>query len=223
MFILKRIDIIDNSVKELLKESDILSSIDCPFIVKHYQTVVLDDSINIIMEFCDNGDLSQFIKINKDPFNEKDIIKIFEQICYGLDYLHSKKIIHRDIKPANIFLYQDGRVKIGDLGVCKSLNTSSLAKTFVGTPYYLAPELYCDKPYNEKSDIWSLGCVIYEMLAFKKPFEANNPAGLIMKIVNNKPENLNVNKYSKVLIDLVYSMLDKNVSTRPNINYVISG
>ena len=87
----------------------------------------------------------------------------------------------------------------------------------------MSPEQCNGQEYNEKSDIWSLGCVIYEMLAFKKPFEANNPAGLIMKIVNNKPENLNVNKYSKVLIDLVYSMLDKNVSTRPNINYVIIG
>jgi serine/threonine protein kinase len=223
MFILKRIDIIDNSVKELLKESDILSSIDCQYIVKHYQTIVLDDSINIIMEFCDDGDLSQFIKSSKDLINEKDIIKIFEQICYGLEYLHSKKIIHRDIKPANIFLYKDGRVKIGDLGVCKNLNTASLANTFVGTPYYLSPELCCDKPYNEKSDIWSLGCVMYEMLAFKKPFEANNPASLLLKIVNDKPENLNINKYSTKLIDLVHRMLDKNVSTRPYINYVIAG
>ena len=175
------------------------------------------------MEYCDDGDLSQFIKLNKDPIDENIILRIFEQISYGLKYLNTQNIIHRDIKPANIFLFKDGRAKIGDFGVGRLINTLSLANTFVGTPYYLSPELCYDKPYNEKSDIWSLGCVVYEMLSLKKAFEANNPASLLMKIIKDKPDNININKYSKKLIDLVFKMLDKNISSRPDINYVITG
>ena len=93
----------------------------------------------------------------------------------GLTYMHKMKILHRDIKSMNIFLCKESAIRIGDLGVAKVLSDqNNFAKTMVGTPYYLSPEMCEEKPYNEKSDIWALGCVLYELCTFKYPFEANN-------------------------------------------------
>ena len=109
------------------------------------------------------------------PLHEKVIWKYFIEMCLGLLYLHHNKILHRDIKTINMFLNKDDCIKIGDLGVAKVLNqTANMAHTVVGTPYYLSPELCEEKPYNNKSDIWSLGCVLYEMCTLRHPFEAQN-------------------------------------------------
>jgi len=106
---------------------------------------------------------------------EPKIWKFFIEMCLGLHYLHSFKILHRDIKTINMFLGRGNQIKIGDLGVAKLLSqTNNMAHTIVGTPYYLSPELCEEKPYNHKSDIWSLGCVLYELCSFRHPFEANN-------------------------------------------------
>ena len=105
-------------------------------------------------------------------------------MCLGMEYIHSKKILHRDIKTLNVFLSRDESLRIGDLGVAKRLmSTAAFAHTIVGTPYYLSPELCEDKPYNIKSDMWALGCVLYELCTLKHPFEANNQAALFMKII----------------------------------------
>ena len=114
---------------------------------------------------------------------KEDVIwKLFIKICIGLGYLHKKKVLHRDLKSLNIFLTKGLDVKIGDLGVAKSLTQSGFAKTFIGTPYYLSPEICEEKPYNEKSDVWALGCILYEMCTYNHPFEAKTQAGLILKI-----------------------------------------
>ena len=134
------------------------------------------DSINIIMEYCENGDLGKYLKRQMGrTLNEAKIWKFFIEMSLGLHYLHANKILHRDIKTINMFLGKDDKVIIGDLGVAKLLNqTANMAHTVVGTPYYLSPELCEEKPYNHKSDVWSLGCVLYELCTFKHPFEANN-------------------------------------------------
>jgi NIMA (never in mitosis gene a)-related kinase len=128
------------------------------------------------MEYCENGDIGKYLKKQMNrPLQENKIWKFFIEMSLGLHYLHSNKILHRDIKTINMFLGKDDKVKIGDLGVAKMLNqTANFAHTVVGTPYYLSPELCEEKPYNHKSDIWSLGCVLYELCTFKHPFEATN-------------------------------------------------
>ena len=110
----------------------------------------------------------------------------------GLYYIHYKKIIHRDIKTLNIFLTKNYDAKIGDLGVAKILENTNHAMTFIGTPYYVSPEMCRNKPYNEKSDIWALGCILYELLTFNHPFTATNQAALFIKILNNKYNHINI-------------------------------
>ena len=98
---------------------------------------------------------------------EKTIQRIMIQLILGLHHIHSKRVIHRDIKAANLFLCSHmRRVKIGDLGVARTLGaTSSMAQTMVGTPYYMSPELWNSQRYDEKSDVWALGCILFELAA----------------------------------------------------------
>jgi NIMA (never in mitosis gene a)-related kinase len=126
------------------------------------------------MEFADNGDLYQKITNHKKTaifFEENEIWKIFIQLVKGLKSLHELKILHRDLKSANVFLFSNGLSKLGDLNVSK-VAKRGLSYTQTGTPYYASPEVWKDQPYNNKSDIWSLGCVLYEMITLRPPFRA---------------------------------------------------
>lgn len=170
------------------------------------------------MEYCENGDLGKYLKKQMNrPLEEKKIWKFFIEMCLGLRYLHQNKILHRDIKTTNMFLGKEDKIKVGDLGVAKLLNqTQNMAHTIVGTPYYLSPELCEEKPYNHKSDIWSLGCVLYELCTFRHPFEAKNQGSLIMKIVRGQYPAVS-SKYSEELRDMVGSLLTKDYRKRPAI------
>jgi len=171
------------------------------------------------MEYCDAGDLSQFLNINQQlgkNLPEEKIWKYFIQICLGLSHIHTKKILHRDIKSMNMFMTKDDKIKIGDLGVAKVLMQTQFAKTFVGTPYYLSPEICEEKPYNEKSDIWALGCILYEMCTFKHPFNATNQAALILKILKGKFDPI-PKEFSNELKIVIGLILQKNHFKRPNV------
>ena len=119
-------------------------------------------------------------------------------MCLGLQYLHANRVLHRDIKSANIFLDAQNHLKLGDLGVAKQL-VQTFAHTTVGTPYYMSPELVEEKPYNHKSDIWALGCVLYEMCTQTYPFNAKNFPELGLKILRKKPQAICSSMYNKVL------------------------
>eukprot|EP00919_Chromeraceae_sp_WS-2016_P000014 GHVR01000057.1.p1 GENE.GHVR01000057.1~~GHVR01000057.1.p1 ORF type:complete len:151 (-),score=6.54 GHVR01000057.1:1234-1686(-) len=150
------------------------------------------------MEYCEYGDLTTFIKAWKkrdEVLNEKVIANWFIQLLFGVKALHSKKVLHRDLKSANVFLTSNKTIKIGDFGISKVLDATS-AKTFVGTPYYLSPEVCDNRPYNLKSDLWSLGCIMYELCTLTYPFQASNLLGLAMKILNEEVKPI-PNYYSK--------------------------
>lgn len=120
-----------------------------PFIVCYYESFIEERTLNILMEYCDGGDLAIYLKQqNKKFLKEEKIWRFFIEICLGLEHIHKNKILHRDIKSLNIFLNKNGTVKIGDLGVAKMLMQNDFAQTMVGTPYYLSPELCEEKPYN---------------------------------------------------------------------------
>ena len=141
--------------------------------------------ISIVMEFANNGDLFQkIVDCQKKGvlIPETEIWNILIQIVKGLKALHDLNIYHRDLKSANVFMNSDGTVKLGDMNVSK-VAKKVLLYTQTGTPYYASPEVWKDQPYDSKSDIWSLGCVLYEMTTLKPPFRAEDMAGLYKKVI----------------------------------------
>lgn len=133
------------------------------------------------------GDLGYQIRKKKtlsDKFEETEIMNWFVQLCLAMDNIHTRKILHRDIKSQNIFLTKSNTVKLGDFGISKVLeNTVAMAQTVQGTPYYMSPEVCQNKPYTYQSDIWALGCILYELCALKHAFHSENLLGLVYKIV----------------------------------------
>ena len=209
--------------QEALNEVNILASLDNPYIVKYYDSFIENKVLNIVMEFCDKGDLSKMLKVQMGRLlPESKIWKYFMQMCFGLEYIHNKKILHRDIKSMNVFLAKEDDVRIGDLGVAKVLsNTAAFAHTYVGTPYYLSPELCEDKPYNTKSDVWALGCVLYELCALRHPFDANNQGALFLKILRGQYSPIS-NQFSDELKDVVKLCLLKDYRRRPAVQAVLN-
>ena len=219
----------EDSKKQIYNEASIMKKLLHPNVIS-FKDVFKDTKLDyfyIVMEYANDGDLSKKIKTQKNKiigekyFSEEKIMQYFYQICRGLQYIHSKNIIHRDIKSQNIFLMKNGKIKIGDFGIAKALtNTKNNATTIIGTPYYFSPEIINGEPYNYKTDIWSLGVVLYEMCCLKLPFESNNIAQLSIKIMKGKYDPI-PNRYSKNMANLIKNMLNIDQKLRPNINEVM--
>ena len=207
-----------SQIKEVKSESKILKSIKSKYVVKYYDSFEEENKLNIVMEFCECGDLNDFIEMQKKSKHllKEDIIwKFFIKITLGLADIHKQNILHRDLKSLNIFLKQENDIRVGDLGVAKVLNNTYFARTFIGTPYYLSPEICEDKPYNDKSDVWALGCILYELCTYKHPFTARSQGGLILKILNSYPEPIYKN-YSEDLKNLINIIFNKDFEKRPS-------
>jgi len=140
----------------------------------------------------------------------------------ALKHIHDRKILHRDIKAPNVLITSTGLIKLGDFGVAKCLNfTIEKAKTFTGTPYYLSPEIVQNLPYSFKSDIWSLGVLLYEICCLKLPFEAKSIPLLTLKIINGEYKPI-PDFYSKELKTLVSNLLRVDHELRPSIYEILS-
>ena len=197
IYALKKVKLLSLSSKEKqnsLNEVRILASIKSKFVVPYKEAFFEEKSscLCIVMEYADNGDLFGKITQHKKKryfFEETEIWRIAIQMIKGLKALHDKKILHRDLKSANVFLYKDGSAKLGDLNVSKVIK-QGMNYTQTGTPYYASPEVWNEKAYDEKSDIWSLGCVIYEMICLKPPFRAQNMEGLYHKVQKGVYSNI---------------------------------
>jgi len=150
-----------------LWKANLLKHLKHPNIVAYVNSFIEKNTLYIQMEYCECGDLASHIKEKKkkgETFTEEEILNWFIQICIALEYIHGRKILHRDIKSQNIFLTTNNTVKLGDFGISKLLeSTNECAMTVVGTPYYMSPEVCENKPYTFKSDVWALGCVLYEL------------------------------------------------------------
>ena len=222
IYALKKVKLLKLKEKEktnALNEVRILASIKSNFVIS-YKEAFFDEKescLGIVMEYADNGDLYQKIleyrRLNKN-FEETEIWKILIQLIKGLKSLHELKILHRDIKSANVFLFKNGNVKLGDLNVSKVMR-KGLVYTQTGTPYYASPEVWKDLPYDSKSDIWSLGCVLYEIITLRPPFRAQNMEGLYKKVIkgiyNKIPDN-----YSSDLSDIVNLLIQVDCNKRPS-------
>ncbi|XP_040004454.1 serine/threonine-protein kinase Nek5-like isoform X2 [Xiphias gladius] len=224
--VVKQIDLRKMSAREKeasKKEVMLLSRMKHPNIVSFTTSFQEGGSLYIVMEYCDGGDLMNKINTQRGvPFAEEQIVAWFVQICLGLKHIHDRKVLHRDIKAQNIFLTNRGmKAKLGDFGIARMLNnTVELARTCVGTPYYLSPEICESRPYNNKTDIWSLGCVLYELCALRHPFEGSSLRQLVSKICRGRYSPV-PSRYSYDLRLLVTQLFKVNPRDRPSVSSVL--
>uniref|UniRef100_A0A8C7AZY1 non-specific serine/threonine protein kinase n=1 Tax=Neovison vison TaxID=452646 RepID=A0A8C7AZY1_NEOVI len=205
------------------KEVILLARMKHPNIVTFFSSFQENNRLFIVMEYCDGGDLMRRIRRQRGVlFSEDQILSWFVQISLGLKYIHDRKILHRDIKAQNIFLSKSGMVaKLGDFGIARVLNNSmELARTCVGTPYYLSPEICQNKPYNNKTDIWSLGCVLYELCTLKHPFEGHNLHQLVLKICQAHFAPIPTT-FSRDLQALISQLFEVSPRDRPSISSIL--
>ena len=227
-YALKKVKLLNLSDKEkenALNEVRILASVKSNYVVSYKEAFFdeKDRTLCIVMEFADNGDLYQKIVEHKKKamfFEESEIWRIFIQLVNGLKALHDLKILHRDLKSANVFLYTNGDAKIGDLNVSK-VTRAGVGHTQTGTPYYASPEVWKDSPYDNKSDIWSLGCVLYEMITLKPPFRAQDMEGLYKRVIKGQYNKI-PDRFSNDLFQIVQFLLQVNPKSRPSCEQILN-
>lgn len=227
IFLLKHFELRDdNEKRNAINEIKILSNLNHPNIIEFRQSFFdkPSNSLNMLMEFPNNGNLSnkiQFVK-KKEMYMEECIIwNVLTQILYGLNYIHKKGIVHRNLKSKNIFLTKSRTIKICDFNSCCILEKKQMAQTQIGTPFYTAPEIWNQKPYNYKSDIWSLGCIIYEMATLSLPFKGET-IELLYENIMSKKYNPIPDFYSNNLKNLIDNMLSFDPSRRPSSDILLN-
>lgn len=216
---------------KLITEVNLLRDLKHPNIVRYYDRIYEQTKgiLYLVMEYCGGGDLATLIEDHakrKSPMEENFILRVFAQLTSALKDCHRRTfgghtVLHRDLKPANIFLDAEKNVKLGDFGLARILHHDySLAKSFVGTPCYMSPELMSSEHYDETSDIWSLGVVIYELCALSRPFTAPNVVALAEEIKKGRFTPI-PNIFSPELHRVIGRMLNLKACERPSVHDLV--
>ncbi|KAI8504462.1 Serine/threonine-protein kinase Nek11 [Branchiostoma belcheri] len=219
--VLKEISVGDLAPDETvgaMHEAKLLSKLDHPGIVKFHDSFLEKENFCIVTEFCEGGDLdnvfSEYRKQKTTPAPEQ-VMEWFIQLLLAVQHMHQRKVLHRDLKARNIFM-KNNVLKVGDFGISRILmGTSDMATTFTGTPYYMSPEVLKHEGYNSKSDIWSIGCILYELCCMKHAFEGQSLMGVMYKIVEGKTPSL-PDTYPKELNEILARILTKDPAKRPS-------
>ncbi|XP_061778632.1 serine/threonine-protein kinase Nek4 isoform X2 [Nerophis ophidion] len=225
-YVIKKLNLTTSSKRERRsaeQEAQLLSQLRHPNIVTYRESWEgVDLQLYIVMGFCEGGDLYHRLKQQKgELLPERQVVEWFVQIAMALEYLHKRNILHRDLKTQNIFLTKTNIIKVGDLGIARVLeNQNDMASTLIGTPYYMSPELLSNKPYNHKSDVWALGCCVYEMSTLKHAFNAKDMNSLVYRIVGGKLPQMPI-KYDPQLGEMIKNMLCKKPEDRPDVNFIL--
>uniref|UniRef100_A0A8C4HFW5 non-specific serine/threonine protein kinase n=1 Tax=Dicentrarchus labrax TaxID=13489 RepID=A0A8C4HFW5_DICLA len=219
--VLKQIPLGDLRPDETVRatqEAHLLSQLHHPAILTFYHSFLEGDAFCIVTEFCQDRDLDcklEEVRQAGRSLPELQVIDWLIQLLLGLHYMHDRRILHRDLKAKNVFLKRN-LVKIGDFGVsCLLMGSCDLATTFTGTPYYMSPEVLNHQGYDSKSDIWALGCLLYEMCSLTHAFQGPNFLSVVMKIVEGETPTL-PSGYSQELNSVMQRMLQKQPSSRPS-------
>ncbi|XP_059504867.1 serine/threonine-protein kinase Nek9 isoform X2 [Stegostoma tigrinum] len=224
----KEIDLARLSEKErrdTQNEILILSVLQHHNIIAYYNHFLDENKLLIEVEYCNGGNLyDKILQQGGKLFPEETVVWYLYQIVSAVAHIHSYGILHRDIKTLNIFLTKSDLIKLGDYGLAKRLNSPhSMAETCVGTPYYMSPELCQGEKYNFKSDIWAVGCVLFELLTLTRTFDATNPLNLCVKIVKGtRTMDVDPTVYSEAMRSIVLECLDKDPEKRPAANEILN-
>mmetsp|Transcript_947 Transcript_947/g.2793 ORF Transcript_947/g.2793 Transcript_947/m.2793 type:complete len:331 (+) Transcript_947:217-1209(+) len=213
-----------------LREATLLQKLDHPNVIKCHAVYLHFDEINIVLEYAGAGDLANMLKTMRSMrqrFPEPYIWKVFSQVAAGLAYMHEHRTMHRDLKPANIFLTTEGVVKVADLGLSRHFASRSedVTLSVVGTPYYMAPERLTQTEYTYSSDVWSAGCLLYELAALRSPFhipDANQQNFFLLgqKILKGQYPALPKGLYSSTLVGLIEHCLASDPDDRPTMQSI---
>uniref|UniRef100_A0A0G4FQW6 non-specific serine/threonine protein kinase n=1 Tax=Chromera velia CCMP2878 TaxID=1169474 RepID=A0A0G4FQW6_9ALVE len=221
-YIMKVIDISrmnQKEKKEAMQEAKLLATLKHPYIVAFRESWVEGGQLCIVMDYAEAGDLYGRIQKQKrtgQSFSEQQVLRWFTQALLAIKHMHDRHILHRDIKSSNFFLTASGRLRVGDFGIAKVLDhTGAFARTTIGTPYYLPPEICKEQPYSWAADIWSIGIFLFELCALRVPFDAPNIRALVDKIIKS-PVPAIPSTYSPALRQLVADMLQKDWKKRPS-------
>eukprot|EP01135_Chromosphaera_perkinsii_P005683 Nk52_evm15s358 gene=Nk52_evmTU15s358 len=225
-YVIKRMGLKNASRKERKAaqlEVQLLSTLQHPNIITYKESFMdRGGAMYIVMSYCEMGDMYHYLQQRRGKLlGEEQVVEWCIQIALALQYMHKRKILHRDLKTQNIFLTKRNYVKLGDFGIARVLDsTVDMATTLIGTPYYMSPELFSNRPYNHKSDIWSLGCCLVEMCTLKHAFDAKDMNQLVFQILRGKCPPL-PGQYSSDLASLAKNLMDQDPDNRPTVDEIL--